>query len=181
MNFFSKNKIAFWLLIFLVVINLSALITILVVFPSRIKAPVPEHNRPGAVLHEMLSLSPQQAAGVNVILARYRNLTTPLADSILDRRMKMISEIEKDHPDTVLINNCILDITAFQVKMQQASIRQYMDLKKICTPAQCRILSGIYSEMYGCKEKGQCMGNRMGKGLRRGKGRMNCPQEGRCE
>lgn len=42
-----------------------------------------------------------------------------------------------------------------------ANINLFPDLKKVCTPEQTQKLYPIYSELYGCENKGQ--GNGQGK------------------
>lgn len=49
-----------------------------------------------------------------------------------------------------------------------ANIKQFLDLKKVCTPEQTQRLSQIYSKLYGCENigGGQGKGNGFGKGYR---------------
>ncbi|MCX6250903.1 MAG: periplasmic heavy metal sensor [Bacteroidetes bacterium] len=173
MNFFSKNRLVFWLLIFLVVINLTVLITFLV-FYSHISNSSDQQLRenPGIALQKELSLSPEQSEKVEVIQSDYRNSTDPITANIRNYRAQLLEELAKNEPDTNLINKCMEEISFFQKQMQMASIRQYMALKEICTPVQCQRLSSLYFELYGCQGKGKGMGQ--GKGMmhqyRRGQG-----------
>jgi Spy/CpxP family protein refolding chaperone len=173
MNFFSKNKFVFWLLIFLVVINLSALITFLVFFSQNSTASKQQsRENPGMAFRKELSLSPSQSEKVNIILAGYRNSTEPITKTIRDYRTQLLEELAKDEPDTTLLNKYAEEISLYQRKMQKASVDQYMALKEICTPVQCQRLSALYFELYGCQ--GTCKGMGQGKGMmhqyRRGQG-----------
>ncbi|MEI8048427.1 MAG: hypothetical protein WCI92_13665, partial [Bacteroidota bacterium] len=56
------------------------------------------------------------------------------------------------------------DVVIEQKNLQAANIKQFLDLKKVCTPEQTQKLSQIYSELYGCENKG--MGQGQGKGMR---------------
>ena len=164
MNFFSKNKIVFWLLVFLVVINLSALVTFLVLFSQDPLASKQESKEnPGITFRKELSLSPSQSEKVEVILADYRSSTEPLTLNIRNYRSQLLEELAKDKPDTSLINSSVEKICLLQKQMQKASVAQYMALKEICTPSQCQRLSALYFELYGCQGKCKGMGN--GKGM----------------
>jgi len=173
MNFFSKNKVIFWLLIFLVVINISALITFLVFFPHNSKPSNEQvREKPGMAFRKELSLSPSQSEKVEAILADYRNSTQLVTINIRDLRTQLLEELANDKPDTVKINRCADEICSLQKQMQKASVKQYLALKKICNPLQCQRLSALYFELYGFQGKGQGMGR--GKGMmhqyRRGQG-----------
>ncbi len=164
MNFFSKNKVVFWLLVFLVVLNLSALATFIIFFST--SSPGPNEMTPGKSCSNFcreLSLTPDQSAKVSPVLAKYRNQTDPVSASIRDQRLLVLDELAKDDPDTLLLSQYTRNISSLQEQLQKASIHQYFELKKICTPDQCRKLTSLYSELYGCKECG--MGKGSGKGM----------------
>ena len=172
MNFFSKNKVVFWLLIFLVAINLTVLITF-ALFYSR-KTNIPNENsveKPGMALRRELSLTPTQSEQVEIILAEYRNSTETVSFSIRDYRAQLLEELAKDKPDTTLLNRSANEICSLQKLMQKASIKQYLELKKICNSDQCQRLSYLYFELYGFQGRGQGMGRGLMHQYRRGQGR----------
>jgi Spy/CpxP family protein refolding chaperone len=174
MNFFSKNKIVFWLLIFLVVINLSALATFLI-FYSRPSAALvqPLSEKPGSALQKELTLTPDQSNAVEEILAEYRKITDPIAENIREYRVQILDELAGEKPDTGRINHFADSICFLQWQMQRANVGQYMSLKEICNPEQCKRLSSLYFELYGFQ--GQGKGRGRGKGMmhqyRRGQGK----------
>jgi hypothetical protein len=164
MNFFSKNKVVFWLMIFLVVINLSALVTFLVFFSKNTtESKLQPRENPGMAIRKELSLSVPQSEKVEAVLADYRNTTEPITTNIRNYRSRLLEELAKDNPDTTVLNKCGEEICLLQKQMQKASVKQYMALKEICNPAQCQRLSALYFELYGFQGKGQGMGR--GKGM----------------
>jgi hypothetical protein len=164
MNFFSKNRFVFWLLIFLVVVNLSAFITFLIYFlPHSAPSAQNQQENPGTAFRKELSLSPSQSDKVNFILADYRKTTEPFTTNIRDYRAQILEELAKDKPDTEMLNRCGEQVCLLQKQMQNASVKQYMALKEICNPEQCRRLSALYFELYGCPSK--CKGMMKGNGL----------------
>jgi hypothetical protein len=162
MNFFTKNKFVFWLLIFLVVVNLSALATFLVLF-SRNSSATPGENKENAcnVFRKELGLSPAQTEKVDLILSGYRKSTEPVAESLREYRVLILEELAKTDSDTTLLKKYSDGISLLQSHLQTASVGQYLSLKEICTPEQCQRLSALYFELYGCQ--GKC--KQPGKGM----------------
>ncbi len=174
MNFFIKNRFIFWILIFLVIINLTALITFLVLYNHKPAATDQKQcKNSGMAFKEELSLSSVQAEKVEVIMSEYRKSTGPLTDSIRNYRSLLLEELAKTSPDSNLLDNYTENISLLQKQMQKASIRQYLSLKEISNPDQCKRLSALYYELYSCQ--GNCKGMGNGKGMmkqyRRGQGR----------
>jgi Spy/CpxP family protein refolding chaperone len=170
MNFFNRNRFVSWLLVFLVVINLTALVTFLAFYMRKpARAENPACGTSCMALQKELSLTPGQSGKVDTILAVYRTATQPYVARIKDCRAQLLEELAKDKPDTGLISRCTDEINTCQKEMQKASVNQYLSLKKICTPDQCRRLSALYFELYGCRAG-------MGKGMmyRHGQGKQGC-------
>ena len=115
MNFFSKSRFVFWLLIFLVVINVTALTTFLVFFYNNSSGSSQQlQKNPGMKFRKELSLSSVQSEKVDVILADYRNSTEPVASNIRNYRAQILEELAKDKPDTNLLNKCGEEICLLQ-------------------------------------------------------------------
>ncbi|MCX6278892.1 MAG: periplasmic heavy metal sensor [Bacteroidetes bacterium] len=169
MNFFSKNQYVLWFLIFLVVIILSAFITLIVFFSNKstIVQNQPAENACNAFRNE-LALSPAQSEKVEIILAEYRNSTDAIVADIRNHRILILDELAKKKPDTTLLNSYVEEISSLQKRMQKASVNQYLALKEICTPVQCQRLSTIYYELYGYQ--GQGKGEGKGRRYRGGRG-----------
>lgn len=165
MNFFDKNRLVFWLLMFLVVINASALVTFFVtkssVTPGEMKS---SENKPGATLQAELSLAPDQNKKVNEINAAYKASSEPIIESIKEKKSELLEELSKENTDTLKIKSILLELDSRQNNLQQANIKQFLALKKICTPEQTRKLSQIYAELYGCDAKGKGKGKGQGNG-----------------
>ncbi|MEI6883300.1 MAG: periplasmic heavy metal sensor [Bacteroidota bacterium] len=165
MNFFSKNKFVFWVLMFLVVINLTVLITFMVLFSRKSDAVTQQTpEKPGMALQKELVLTPSQSEHVDVILADYKKATDPVKEAIRGYRALILDELAIEKPDTLKVNHYADSICYMQRQMQKASVKQYMALKEICNPAQCQRLSSLYFELYGFQGQGKGMGRGMGRG-----------------
>lgn len=162
MNFFTKNRFLTWLLIFLVAVNLTILVTFMV---YRFRKPAETEqqacSRSCMAFSKELSLTSGQSGKVDAILAGYRNGTEPFVARIRECRVQLLEELAKENPDTALVSRCTEEISGLQKQLQMASVKQYLALKEICTPDQCRKLSALYFELYGCQAgNGKGMMNR---------------------
>jgi len=168
MNIFNNNRTIFWILIFLVLINITALATYFVYMrkPANETRPVSGFKH-GIALRQELSLTPDQSIKVNEINATYKASSEPIVASIREKKADLLQELSKDNSDTNLVDKLANDLVTDQKKLQMANIKQFIDLKKVCTAEQTQKLSQIYSELYGCENKG------MGRGQGNGKGKGN--------
>jgi hypothetical protein len=163
MNFFDKNRLAFWLLMVLIVINVSALVTFFLANGTNSgNALNGSENRPGAALKSELSLTPDQNIKVDEINSGYKASSETIILSIKEKKAELLEELSKENTDTNLVKVILHDLDIRQNNLQQVNIKQFLELKKICTPEQTRKLSKIYSELYGCDVKGKGQGNGQG-------------------
>ncbi len=168
MNIFNNNRIVFWILIFLIVVNITTLTTFFIY--TRKTASDPELvSGPGKgyALRQELSLKPDQTLKVNMINETYKASSEPIVKAIREKKAVLLEELSKDETDTTLVVKLADDIVIEQKKLQVANIKQFLDLKRVCTPEQTQKLSQIYSELYGCENKG------MGRGKGNGQGKGN--------
>lgn len=158
MNFFSKNRVVFWLLIFLIMVNLTVLITFVVFFSQKEKISEEKAvEKPEMAFSKELSLTPSQSAIAEGILEDYRKSTEPIRNGIRSYRTELLEELTRENADTVILNRCTDGICLLQKQMQKASVKQYMALKKICNSDQCERLSSLYFELYGFQGRGHHM------------------------
>ena len=169
MNFFVKNRLIFWLLLVLIIINISALLTFFIMFRAE-KKELPEaaSNNTSRTFQEQLSLTQEQSDTVFYINNNHRRVAEPISVALKEKRSELLAELEKDHPDTVLLDRYADEIGTLQKEMQKASIRHYLELKGVCDPHQCRKLSSFYRQLYGGNEYGMGQGKRMQNRFRHG-------------
>ena len=168
MNFFTKNRFVFWLLIFLIVILLTTLITLMTYYSNQAKTTNQQKpENPGNAFRRELSLSASQSEKVEAILADYRSTTEPIVTDIRNHRIQILDELAESKPDKSILDMYIEEISQLQKQMQNASVHQYLALKEICTPDQCQRLSALYFELYGFREQAKGHGKGQGKGQMR--------------
>lgn len=165
MSSFKNNNTIFWILIFLVVINISALATYFIYTRKPAVQPTqPTELKQGISLEKKLDLLPDQTLKVKKINNMYQASSEPIVSAIRDKKSLLLEELSKENSDTSTLIKLVEDITNEQKNLQQANIKQFLDLKKLCTPEQTQKLSQIYSELYGCNNNGK--GKGQGKGMK---------------
>jgi hypothetical protein len=126
MNFFQKNRLILWVLILLIVINISALISFFLFAKTPAPAPccTPEEQQCVSFRDE-LNLSAEQTLKVNDINKNYTESAEPIAAAIKETRAAILTELEKEAPDTSQLNILTNQLTLLQMKIQLENIKQF--------------------------------------------------------
>lgn len=165
MNFFSNNRVLFWILMFLVLVNISVLAGYFIIFRNPVNPSV-STSRPGWALKKELSLTAEQTVKVQAINAAYKAAADPLIQNIQETKAGLLNELSRESTDTSVVSDLSNQISIAQKKLQSVNINQFLDLKKVCSPEQTKKLAQIYAEMYGFGNsengKGRGKGNGMG-------------------
>lgn len=172
MKTMGTNRFILWALIFLAIINVSALLSFYLFArnSSNNTASVVD-SKPGLVLKTELSLSEEQEMKVKKINSEYKVQSEPIVDSIKSAKSRLLDELSKENTNTQTISNILKDLGIHQNNLQQANVKQFLALKQVCTPEQTLKLSGIYAELYGCSVNGKGDGKGMKHRHRYGKQR----------
>ena len=155
----KKNRLLFWLMIFLVAVNLAALATYFF-FPSadKVSSCGDASIHPGCLYRNQLGLSDEQASAVEVISEKYMEESTTLAVKIKSLRGEILDELSYPDPDTLQLYELTAKLVSLQAQLQKENIKHYLALKEVCTPEQAMRLSNLYRELYDCPMQ---QGNRM--------------------
>ena len=124
MSFNAKNRFVFWLLIFLVVVNISMFVTLILLFSKNTEPTNPpsgEHLKNS--FSNSLSLSPVQDEKVKVILEEYKKLTDPIIVDIRNHHLLVMEEAAKNKPDKTRLEKYEEEISLLQKLMQNASVK----------------------------------------------------------
>jgi len=176
MNYFSKYRIVFWIMILMIVINVSAFTSFFVYYKANKASVADTMNCNGTCrfLDEQLSLNEDQSDKVIEINKKFREQTEPVVAEIKKTRTALLDELALEKPDTNKLNKFTDKIGELQKVLQKAAIVQFQQMKLICTPEQCMKVSAIYSEVYGCQKMGQGMGKGVQHRYRKGQGKPQC-------
>jgi Spy/CpxP family protein refolding chaperone len=168
MDLFNKNRLIFWLLIFLVVMNIAALATYFINGhkSSHITADQVSTGQE-ITLSEELSLSPDQSKLAGEVNRRFRESNEPLFDAIREKKSALVDELARPETDTAVIVKLAAEVGDAQGNIQLSNAKQFLELKKICTPEQTQKLANIYAGLYGCQRNGPGRGPGNGQGRHR--------------
>jgi hypothetical protein len=160
MNYFNKYRVVFWIMIVMILVNISAFTTYFFYYRANraVIADTVSCSGTCRFLNEQLGLSPGQSGKVSEINRKFREQTEPLVAEIKNTRAAMLNELASGTPDTGKINKFAEKIGELQKTLQRAAIVQFQQLKQVCTPEQCFKLSAIYFDVYGCRKMGQDTG-----------------------
>ncbi|MCX6241534.1 MAG: hypothetical protein NTX43_07015 [Bacteroidetes bacterium] len=170
MNYFNKYRVVFWIMILMIVVNISAFTSFFFYYRANKTMVSDSASCSGTCrfLNEQLALNPGQADKVSAVNKQFRERTQSVVADIKNTRTALLDELALNEPDTLKLNQYTEHIGELQKKLQRAAVLQFQQLKEICTPDQCLKLSAIYSEVYGCPKMGQDTGKhrqqRFGKG-----------------
>ena len=160
METYRKNRFIFWILIFLVVVNLAALGTYFF-FPREQKTMVTcdeDMMSAGCLYQNQLDLTDDQTKQVDLLSEAYMQASGPIAEAIKNTRGDILDELSTIAPDTMHLGQLSEKLSRLQSQLQRENIKHYMALKEVCSPDQAMRLSNLYRELYGCPMQGQGMG-----------------------
>jgi Spy/CpxP family protein refolding chaperone len=157
MNFFLRNRLAFWVMIFVIILN-SALFISFFLFNkmektgTRAACETAGCNSQG--ISQELGLSEVQSKKIEAINLKYRTESEPIAQAIRQKRDILLTGLEVAEPDTLELQMVIDSLGNLQKEIQMLNIRQFLELKKVCNPEQALRLSALYRNLYGCPMQG---------------------------
>jgi Spy/CpxP family protein refolding chaperone len=161
MNFLTKNRTVFGVLLFLIVLNIAVLASFYIfTYKANKKPETSEKCNPVSCqkqgITEELDLTDEQSQKVTQINDAYRLEAEPIAMAIRNKRDALLTLLENSGHDSLKLAAILDTISLMQRQIQLKNIDQYLELKKICEPEQALKLSALYRSLYGCpvKEKG---------------------------
>ena len=157
----KRNRLLFWALIILVVINLSALGTIIYQNYFSRSCPFPQPlvgaqtSEPNLehfhhFMHQRLNLSDQQEETLKKLDTRHFEATRIILDSLQQLRGLMLNELERDRMDTVLLDSYAQKVGLLHCNLKRITTAYFIGIKAMCTPDQNKKLNLFFSKMRSC-------------------------------
>jgi Spy/CpxP family protein refolding chaperone len=140
MDIFTQKRFMTWTIIILVILNLSALATIL--FRELRKPPPPPpspERRPEEVQHFLereLNLSPEQAQQFEELRKQHHFQSRAVRDEIRRLRKEIMDELFKSSPDTTKVRKLSDEIGMKEAELVRILFYHFMDLESVCQPEQ---------------------------------------------
>jgi Spy/CpxP family protein refolding chaperone len=153
MDYFIKKRFSFWLVFFLLVVNVATITTILYhIYSDKTTAsPATVNNGVGKIITTELELNAQQKDMFSSINDVYNGKSKAVLDQLTDKRSEMLAELGEENPDTLILNTIANDIGELHAVLKLLTIENFLELKKICTPDQQQQLSKMYNDMLECE------------------------------
>jgi len=149
MDYFIKKRFSFWLVFFLLVLNIATITTILyhIYSDNAATSTVTVNNAAGKIISTELGLSEHQKDMFSNINNSYSEKSKPILDQLADKRSEMLAELSKTNPDTAILNTTAKEIGELHTALKLLTIENFLELKKICNADQQQQLSEMYNDM----------------------------------
>ena len=151
-SFFTRNKILAWLVIFLLILNLSVIATVLITNNKQAKsmslpAVTKRHPGPGAgmFLRTELDMSDQQFLQFNQARIKYQARARELNRQLSVFKKNYYDELMKGNPDPDIIRITCDSIGARHVQLMQETGSYYLEIRKLCNNDQITRLNKFFS------------------------------------
>lgn len=150
MDYFTKRKLTMWVLGLLIVINITALVTIYVQSKTKIILPgitTAEKNEGYEVLNKELELSQEQAEKIREIMDEHRFAVDLIKEEIQENRLKVAEELLSEYPDTLILRNLWEKMGSLQTKLEKLNALHFMKVRASVDSVQKRKFLIVMREM----------------------------------
>ena len=141
MDYFTKNKMLFWCVIILVILNVVTLTSFWIGKPT---ARLPEHpggeRRVQKIMEEQLRLSAEQAERFEQIRNEHFMRTRPLQGDMHKIRLDLLDEIFASESDDVKIQELLAELGNKQNEFEKRLFSHFHELKEACNEQQTKEL-----------------------------------------
>ena len=170
-TYFSKYRILIWLIIILLIINISAITTIFLGISIRDKKdvrPLPhktEYHRhhKGRFFESSLNLSEEQHQQFKKAKHKFYSEAKKIAGQMHKKRVEFINELASDEPDTIKLQEIANEIGMLHSKLKFQTYKHYLDMKSVCTEEQEEKLIKIFKSMLYKEDSFMSPRNRHGR------------------
>jgi hypothetical protein len=175
-----SNKVLWWVIAVLAVLNISTLATI-GFHMSRSERELPlacqtmgdtTFQRPamynGRFFRDILELNADQMDKFREINRPFRQETRQLTVDLSDLRNSMMNEMAKLNPDTFKLNQLSIQIGEKHARLKIITYQYFLNIKAICNEGQQKKLEQVVRTIFQSDAK---MGTPGGQGMHRGMGK----------
>lgn len=144
MDFFTKNKVLFWCVIILIMLNVVTLASFWLRKPPVGPHAGPERKPTGQQLMEQrLDLSPEAADRIERLRNEHFARTRPLQEDMHRIRLDILDEIFSDTPDPDIIDAMLAELDKRQSLFEENLFTHFQELKGVCDPRQAQELKSM--------------------------------------
>jgi hypothetical protein len=157
MDYFTKNKIAFWSVMVLIVLNVLMLSTVW--FGRRRGRPPGGHRQEALggmkILEETLGLSPDQVEAFERIRKGHFERTRHVNDRRHKIRIDIVNELFVEKPDSEKIERMLSELKDVQGEFNNGLFRHFEELRDQCTDDQKQELKSMFIHLLEATRPGE--------------------------
>lgn len=140
MNYFTKNKMLFWCVVVLIILNAVTLTSVWFgktpVHPSS----TPQTQTGGQLMAQRLQLSDDQQLLFDQIRSEHFERTRPLQQRAHELRLRLLDELFSPQPDEAKIRQMQAELQQTLGLFEENLYRHFDELKNACQPQQTEAL-----------------------------------------
>jgi hypothetical protein len=155
MNYFERTRLYLFIIIILVIFNISAIVAIIYHLRSDHHQMRPERGESvdrGRHLADKIGFDKAQAVQFDTLRADFGRKAKTIMTSIGEKKLEMLNEFTSENPDTTRLYKLTRDIGNLHAEMRRLSIDHFMNVKKICSPEQKVKLLDLFRNMMKMEE-----------------------------
>ena len=142
----KSNRIIQWLNIFLLVINLSAFGTILLMNKQAPQKSLDKYSS-DEFLKKELKLTSEQYRKILLMDSEVFRIYQSLLDMECASNFRLVEEMTSESPSKAKTDSIALTIGKLRSGIKKQTVRHFENIKSICTPEQKVLLNQILKEM----------------------------------
>ncbi len=158
-TFFSQNRLLIWLVIFLLVLNVSAISSIIfqrvrepesVSLPFR--PPVPDETMmpgEGRFLRDFLELDREQFEHCRIDRHAFQVKAWSITEELREKKIEFLKELDKKNPDTARIEQIAEEIGQLHKTLRLETGEYYLKLRRLCNDQQQQKLHHFFMQSLG--------------------------------
>jgi len=143
----GKQRFTGWLNAFLLIINVSALVTILLLNRNQSEPAIPEQFSSDEFLRRELNLTDEQYKQISEMDAKIFRVYQNIIDMQCEEQFKILNELSKDEPNLEHLDSLAMTIGRLHMGLKRQTIKHFMNIKSVVTDEQEKLLDQILIEM----------------------------------
>jgi Spy/CpxP family protein refolding chaperone len=137
MDFFTKNKLLFWCVMVLMLLNVLTLASVWLHRPPVPFGGMHQGRISGLeIMQKQLGLSKEQSRQIERIRNEHFARTDPILDEMRKIRLDVLDEVFASEPNRAKTNEYIEELGKKQIQFETKLYNHFAELKQACTPGQ---------------------------------------------
>ncbi len=155
METFKRNRISKWLNIFLLVINISAFTTILLMNEKTAPKVIENKFSSDIFLKEKLDLTKEQFQTISEMDAKIFRVYQNLLDMQCEAHFKLLDELLLEQPSAERLDSIAKNIGRLHAGLKKQTIKHFTNIRSICDEEQEQLLDQLLIDMMGLGDQCQ--------------------------